>query len=742
MNNNVSSSRVLKYTPKEHHFKLLVETSSSLFQGVVKKRGTNYTPSFSDINNRYVVSSFNLENEIQGNSVFKTELVVISLQEGQVLHRIKEENSAVNMKTNVISMALHPTFENILVTSDAEGQIIFWDCTLGVATRIFVEHAGHIGNFLETNAASDCNFSKNGDLLIVGTQYGSFSLYGYGGAGTYDHTDPEQFTNTDYESISVHPDTFQIINHLGQEIGKGDEKWEPCNFNLTKRPVLTNAVDYKTAREWIDEKAYANRYRITELKKADEAFLKELREILLIERTTGQKYRLKKKISALRGEGFEMPKQAVEIQDLSQGLIINQTLEQATGRASTTQYVNRHPEEDSEDSSRFIRRLRRRRVASESSVSEDDLEEAEGDNDEFLGDPSDEDEDIPRRRRAIPGGRPSRPTTYTENRLRRGIRTRTGPALRSRNSNPQNRDTVEDSDDDSHNFYQGFRRANRARKEGTETPTLVEEMFCKRCGQIGAREKCTGAGRDGSGKCDKVYHQHCSDISGTDIKDKFICFDCLLDYYDQHPTTFDYPKSDLDDEWLDIEVQDKDLIAPQIGDRYYFIFQAYESFVSEYFNLLNFERGSEFWPWRKFPCLIQKDVKCEVMEITYEFPKLRGKKIYSEFKKFLTILMKIKLKIIDTELDLEDQASLNEEEQGCFEIKYFPVSNHPIFLVWHQLYEKKAAEYSLVQTYSELRYDDKFYNIKEVSSEIKTRNIQLKIVSQEVFFIVSNADLC
>lgn len=102
------------------------------------------------------------------------------------------------MATNTLSLTQHPEFEKICVTCDFDGQIVFWDCQFGYALRVFVEHAAVVGQPLENNYVSDCNFSKCGKFLAVGTSYGSFSVYGYGGGELFEHQDMEQFRSNDY----------------------------------------------------------------------------------------------------------------------------------------------------------------------------------------------------------------------------------------------------------------------------------------------------------------------------------------------------------------------------------------------------------------------------------------------------------------------------------------------------------------------------------------------------------------
>lgn len=690
MNSNESSTKLLKYQEEGHLFKSLLEVSSEL---VVhhRRRGVSKV-SFTAVNNSYCVTSFNIIHNVQGDSLMETSLVICDLRLGEVVHRISQLNTTVNMTTNTLSITQHPKHEHIFVTTDVEGQIIFWDCSVGCAIRIFNEKGAHLNMPLMVNAVSDCNFSKCGNFLAVGSNMGSFSIYGYGGSEWYEHTEVEQFTSTDYIRTELIPETYEILNSdTGLVIGKHDEGTFNCNFNMTPHLRLEQDTDYPTARITLDERAVANRYRCQELKKVDLQLASEVEHTLENERRRAAEVRRRFRESAMDPRAKEKRPEEVVPEVLPSGRINpligndNQLLEEE------------HSEDKSED--RGFRRLRRQR-RSESSISSRDLtEEGEEDEMEELDD-SQEEQGYCNRRRSTRLTRNAGPYTLRAN---RGI----GMNLRSTaqgNVHLGKRDIIENSDDDSADFYQNFGRGRKVDR-GRETPVIEEELFCTRCNRVGAREKCDGEG------CTNTYHQNCSDLCGADVRDKFYCFDCLLRYYEANPAVLNYRHNQLDDCWLDMDSDDPDFIAPQLDDEFYFVFQPYEAFVSKFFNLLNFQRGEEFWPWRRFPVLTEKEVKCRVVDIQFEFPTLRGKKMLNEFKEYLTLIMKIKLKIIDESLESISQ----DDDLSTFDIKYFPVNDMPSFLVWYRTYEKRVREYHLTANYSEIKSGEEFYHIKEKS---------------------------
>ena len=716
LNSNEHGTKILTYIEENHVFKPLSEFNSE-FVVHHRRRGVQ-NASFSAINNSYCVCSFNISFKNQGDSLFLTTLVIFDLKAGKIVHRLTQENTFINMTTNTLCLAQHPTMEKICVTSDFEGQIIFWDCCTGTAVRIFNEHAGLIGKPLEYNSVFDCNFSKCGNFLVCGTNYGSFSLYGYGAPDFYDHVDSEQFTNTDYVNFSVLPDSFQIINNdTGlpfdhEELTLEQKNANFCNLNLTAITRMPTNVTFNFGRIFIEEKANVLKMKLAEIKKVEDQNQKDFQETIRAERARAEKFKrdFRNELTSINEKKNDTSSKPQEPNLVPNPLTRPQT--QLLGPPSTAllhhpQIIDA-PENSDEELGGGFRRLRRAR-ASESSVSERDFEGNEAD-DEF--DEENFEDEMPRRR----SSRLNRRNTGGANLLQQRHRNRrTGMTLRSdRHQEDQmlgKRDTKEESEADSEEFYQGLnRRKVEAREKTRAAETIEEELFCTRCNQVGAREQCEGK----NGSCPSVFHKHCSDLCGTDLRDRFLCFYCLLDHYDGHPTSFEYSKKELDDAWLDIQFNDTDFLTPQVGDIYYFAFQPYEMFVSKLFDLLNFNKGDEFWPWKSRPYFQEREIKCEIVKIEYEFPKIRGKKMLNDMKKFLTIIMKITLRILDTQHEnqmMDEEA----EKSNTFQISYFPVTDVPSFLIWHRVYEKRVRDFRIAPSYSELKFDNFYYNLKEKS---------------------------
>jgi len=673
VNANETTTRVFKYQQDGHSFKNVQEFSSDLAVHP-RKRGVSHV-SFSALNDKYLVTSFNIQHTSQGDSLAQTSLVIYDLNAAEITHRINQQSTTVNMATNTLSVNLHPSMDRVCVTTDIDGQIIFWDCLLGTAIRIFHEHAAHIGLPLESNAVSDCNFSKCGNFLVVGTSYGSFSLYGYGGGECYEHQETEQFLSTDYTDYNLTPDTYQIISlETGLELGKQEEGRFRCNFNMTPHPVHPRGSTYQQGRAQIDERLQQTRFRVAETRQVDEDKLKDVADILKVERR--KMIEAKKRVKETLGENRPRKPSPQREEAREERPALPSVPTQPLPRV-----VERPVSETSEDDyPRGHKRLRRNQngLVSDGSVSESQLMEPDSD--------ADESESV--------HNRYAMQTRRRSERLNRlGRRTAGGMVLRSRAEDGQlgKRDIVENSEADSEEFYQHFGRGRKV-KEGKETPHAEEELFCSRCRKVGAREKCEGG-------CGRVFHVNCGQVSGMGRGDSWKCWECLP----RRGEGLHYSKRELDDMWLDIQCVDPDYMAPQMEDQYYFIPQAYELFLSRFYPLFPFGADEHALPWHLHPQLQDRECKCKVVEIEYEFPHIQSKKNKLDLKNYLTILMKLTLEIVDN------------EQGDRFTVRYFPVNDLPAFLVWHRLYERRAREYFNAPIYSEIKFQGEYLNIKEKS---------------------------
>lgn len=750
---NETTARILSYDPQDHSFAQRAEFSSDLQPPPYRRRGLSKT-SFGSLNNSYVVVSFNLTSNSSNEQFTLTCLLIYDLKSHSLVLKLTSGQSKVNMATNTLAVSQHPLMEQICATTNTQGHIVIWDCAKGIALRIFVEHAGHVGMPLELNTVCDCNFSRCGNFLAVGTSYGSFSLYGYGGADLYQHVDIEQFTNMDFTPVDIFEETQEILcRGTGLTINSAEEQAQTffCNLNLQQVNRLTTDVDLTTARTWIDEKAAYLRPRFLEMKKHDDTRNSEFVSVVANERRRGQEYR-KKYREALQqvsdGDLWTLREDApINVISTVESvpvpvLSVAPPVAPAPAAAPSSIVNEFEPEQrerddlSDEDFARR-RRLRRGRVMSESSVHEDDLDDEEDEHEDEPPELSESEESSQqagirtRRRRLLTQLRDRRSGRRRSQRLRtRGNqpgtanqRNNTGMNLRSSRAHMEDiglgkRDPTtlsQNSDEDSAEFYRNFGKNRQTRDQERKKeplPVVEEEHFCARCQKLGAREKCEGVGDDEVHGCHRVYHRDCSDLCGADVKNNtsFYCFYCLLKYYSaNHRDYYDYSKlTDLEDAWLEMVEEDVDFLTPQIGDEFYFIWQPYESFVSKFFDILNFKIGHLFWPWDAYPDLQTQDVKVVVEEILYEYPEIRGKKKFYEYQTYLTTLMRITLRIIP------DQETMDEGDRR-FEIMYFPASDSPSFLIWHKIYERKKKEYQVARNFGDVKYGEEHYSIRDKS---------------------------
>ena len=131
---NESHAKILKYhAEKNHLFKNYSDFGSDFV--IHHRRKGVLNASYACINDSYFVTSFNLMLNNQGDSLVQTILIIFDIKQAEVVHRITQTSTNVNMATNTLSVSQHPKYERICVTTDIDGQVIFWDCFFGSRVR-------------------------------------------------------------------------------------------------------------------------------------------------------------------------------------------------------------------------------------------------------------------------------------------------------------------------------------------------------------------------------------------------------------------------------------------------------------------------------------------------------------------------------------------------------------------------------------------------------------------------------
>ena len=175
--------------------------------------------SVADLNDRFFAISFNLRSNSQtDDTILLTNLFVFDLHLRKLTHKITPEKTQVCMATNVNGLCFHPKYHHILASCDQEGQVVLWDCELGLARRVFSERGVHI-NFPLLNAQVwDCNFSPCGRYLAVSTAFGNFSLYGYGVPTKHQYPlNFSEFFEKDYEQVYLREEDLAVLDASGND---------------------------------------------------------------------------------------------------------------------------------------------------------------------------------------------------------------------------------------------------------------------------------------------------------------------------------------------------------------------------------------------------------------------------------------------------------------------------------------------------------------------------------------------
>lgn len=111
--------------------------------------------------------------------------------------QINENNSVIEMNTNIFMIETHPTFPNIFLTGDYEGQIILWDVSQGTVLKVFKETFNAPGYRTVPNPIMEAQFFPSGLQFVVSTYYGMISVFSYGACHDVSIQPDEQFFEQD-----------------------------------------------------------------------------------------------------------------------------------------------------------------------------------------------------------------------------------------------------------------------------------------------------------------------------------------------------------------------------------------------------------------------------------------------------------------------------------------------------------------------------------------------------------------
>jgi bromodomain and WD repeat domain-containing protein 1/3 len=84
------------------------------------------------------------------------------------------------MDNSIVLLEAHPIYDVVALSADENGSIILWNVEKGIPLKVFHERGYHLKlPNLEVPLLDGC-FSPNGMNFVVSTDYGSFSIYGFG----------------------------------------------------------------------------------------------------------------------------------------------------------------------------------------------------------------------------------------------------------------------------------------------------------------------------------------------------------------------------------------------------------------------------------------------------------------------------------------------------------------------------------------------------------------------------------
>lgn len=289
-----------------------------------------------------------------------------------------------------------------------------------------------------------------------------------------------------------------------------------------------------------------------------------------------------------------------------------------------------------------------------------------------------------------------------------------GQSFLRKRSRPDYDPFYDESDSNNHNYGTRTRtrvkleEPNQKNSDSNVSDPNVEPATCARCLTGNAKMYC-----ENFEICGRVFHEeNCGEVRGAYKNQKtseWRCFECTAkqlyikekedkpylgnsNFYDSR---FSFDGNDCERYWCNIDDNDTDGLIPQIGDKFYFIPQAYELFATRFFDIMNFvenpftdsqkmhesaddkqsrefrnllrngnvtsRRGKDsnsiepaldtddpaniaelldniiIWPFDRNRDLLENERLVEVLDVAYEFPKVRNKSTFNKHKKWLTV---------------------------------------------------------------------------------------------------------
>ena len=102
---------------------------------------------------------------------------------------------------------------------DKSGKIFIVDIFLKTIVNMFEERGFHLQHPQFRLIPTECHFSKDGTSFILGTEYGTISIYGYDIPEFYKTSPDEQFLGSDYLPFHIHTETLRpIVANFGHDI--------------------------------------------------------------------------------------------------------------------------------------------------------------------------------------------------------------------------------------------------------------------------------------------------------------------------------------------------------------------------------------------------------------------------------------------------------------------------------------------------------------------------------------------
>ena len=618
------------------------------------QRERSHTIGFNHLYTMIAVNVDRTNSNLNENCPFSCELMIYCDSDPNdiILKKsINEKYMGLEFNTNIFVISPNPKYDSIFVTGDSDGKIVIWDLATLQVLSVFKEYCTHIGQAAISNPILELSFVKSGNEFFVSTFYGCISFY-----SALDNHD-NMFAEPDEQFFTSDFTQDQVSEYCNVEL----QPHKVCTSNDEKNITLFNITKLKKIMDKKSRMSTINNHNSIEY---EDFFKDQKKEFENAHKLNDNE--LKERLKAFTKpeiiEKIVKPKNLTEEQnETSQKIIRESRLKPFVSARLNKNKTNVNQDNDeseySDSSSEQIRKNRNKK------------------NKQRRIHPVSESSSLSVTHPAITNGHVSRTNTYF----------------------------------DRTNFdqYQQITE-NHSRTQGDSK----KSKKCSVCNADNAKFYCSS--------CNLLFDYFCQKKYLIDVSThENNCYDCFfykrIQVFNQNlgkQPIRSFLKNCNRENWnISSQFGADQLLEyiryiPQIGESYYFIPEAFNAFIKQYYKIVD---ANQYVGSINSLLELHKDFLVEVIDWEYTFPwvnfKYEFSKLITNEKNDLHILLNLKLRVSSNNGELPMDTIINTS---------FTISNDldTIFLIPKHIYDlaKQYNEKSSIGMSVEFR--DKVYVVK------------------------------